>query len=139
MYHLQVYLFFLTSLCCSARQNFTVTTNFITDGADAKINDFPFVCALYYKDIMHCGSSIISEEWILTAGHCLYDTNPDYHMVLCGMLKRSVRDDSNQIRSVDKIFVHPEFGPKYSFEKDMHRTSYTHDIGLVRFFFCLFM
>jgi secreted trypsin-like serine protease len=34
-------------------------------------NVFPWVVALMLDGLLQCGGSLISREWILTAGHCL--------------------------------------------------------------------
>jgi hypothetical protein len=46
----------------------------ITGGEDALITEFPWQIYLT-TDMMSCGGSIISPEWILTAAHCVTDDN----------------------------------------------------------------
>lgn len=49
----------------------------IINGLPAKTGDFPFFAYLQcFKEnniMKHCGSTIISDEWIVTAAHCLVD------------------------------------------------------------------
>lgn len=42
----------------------------IIDGELADIKEFPFQVSIIYKNLHHCGGSIISKWHILTAAHC---------------------------------------------------------------------
>uniref|UniRef100_A0A1B6G6F2 Peptidase S1 domain-containing protein n=1 Tax=Cuerna arida TaxID=1464854 RepID=A0A1B6G6F2_9HEMI len=56
----------------------------IVNGSNAGVGEFPFMCALYYKGYFTCGATILSEEWILTAAHCVYDRDESEFSVLTG-------------------------------------------------------
>ena len=43
----------------------------IINGEQAAEGQFPWQVGLNVNDFWFCGGSIISEEWILTAGHCV--------------------------------------------------------------------
>ena len=43
----------------------------IWGGRNATKDAYPYQVSIQYKGIHDCGGSIISEEWILTAAHCL--------------------------------------------------------------------
>jgi secreted trypsin-like serine protease len=49
----------------------TKMTPRIVGGTEAVPHSFPWQVALFIDDSYFCGGSIISNEWILTAGHCL--------------------------------------------------------------------
>ncbi|XP_043285330.1 trypsin-1-like [Venturia canescens] len=42
----------------------------IVGGEDAQIEDHPWQASLEVYGFAYCGASIISNEWVLTAGHC---------------------------------------------------------------------
>lgn len=42
----------------------------IVGGEDAQIEDYPWQAILQVYGFTYCGASIISNEWVLTAGHC---------------------------------------------------------------------
>ena len=51
----------------------------IVGGEDADIADYPWQVALMIGNQQFCGGSIIHEQWILTAAHCVADGfQPDY-------------------------------------------------------------
>lgn len=65
---------------CLKIANGTILKPRIVNGYKAKLNQFPFYVFLdliypIYEDKEQdsCGSAIISDEWLITAGHCLSD------------------------------------------------------------------
>ena len=44
--------------------------NRITGGSPAERDQFPWQVALIIDNTWFCGASLISSQWVLTAGHC---------------------------------------------------------------------
>ncbi|MCT4641779.1 MAG: serine protease [Bacteriovoracaceae bacterium] len=60
----------------------------ITNGIDAKKNQFPWQVSLKNKKNQHfCGGSIISSNFILTAAHCLKNRDIDSVKIYAGHIK----------------------------------------------------
>lgn len=45
--------------------------NRIVGGEEADISDYGWQVSLQANGAHYCGGSIISPEWVLTAGHCI--------------------------------------------------------------------
>ncbi len=43
----------------------------IIDGVEAPVNAFPWVASLQYKGEHFCGGSVITENHVATAAHCM--------------------------------------------------------------------
>lgn len=61
----------------------------ILGGLDAKPNTYPYNVALSKTSGQFCGGSIISKNWILTAGHCMYKTNVSEVVIIAGSISLS--------------------------------------------------
>lgn len=81
-------------------------TEMIVGGQPAPDGKYPWQVRLYSNDsdqIGFCGGSIINDRWILTAAHCLLDTNA----VVVGFGSND-RTKTTKIPS-EKIIVHPGY------------------------------
>jgi secreted trypsin-like serine protease len=81
-------------------------TEMIVGGAPAEPGKYPWQVRLYESmddEIGFCGGSIIDKQWILTAAHCLVDT--DSVVVGFGDVDRT---KTTKIEG-EKIFVHPDY------------------------------
>lgn len=80
--------------------------NRIVNGKDAESGQFPYQVSLRIREhnAHFCGGSIISNRWIITAGHCSF-IQPQFHLVaVAGTNKLSA---GGAIYAIDRIVVHP--------------------------------
>jgi secreted trypsin-like serine protease len=104
-----------------------ITSEFIVGGKTAADGAWPWqVRLLWHADVDtgFCGGSFITEQWVLTAAHCLVEevdgrlvTRPQPLFVGYGNIHQS----KLTIADVEAVFVHPEY---------FHDAS--HDIALVK-------
>ena len=97
----------------------------IIGGQPAEVGEWPWQ-AMVMAGANFCGGTLIHTEWILTAAHCVYDTNQklyptDALQVILGDYYLYTHDDSEQQFIVDRVLVHP----------DVNLTTYDNDIALL--------
>ncbi|XP_068626038.1 trypsin-1-like [Battus philenor] len=87
----------------------------IVGGVNATASEFPHMALLGFGDDIDtiqwlCGGSIISERFILTAGHCTYSvTVGPLTYALVGVLSRTEAVDSSQRYRIKDIIRHPGY------------------------------
>ncbi|KAL3878479.1 hypothetical protein ACJMK2_030824 [Sinanodonta woodiana] len=96
------------------RRKVEFLTPFITGGSIAPKGKWPWVASLSQMGKDLCGSSLISNQWVLTAAHCIFQSQYDYSKVpynfevLLGTNDRSrVPQSTAQRIQVQRVFIHP--------------------------------
>ncbi|KAG5348170.1 TMPS9 protease, partial [Acromyrmex charruanus] len=84
---------------------------------------FPWVVAILKKTSLHCGGTLINNQYVLTAGHCVQWTNHADLSVGVGMHDIKNLNDG-YIAAIDEIILHEDFKSDY-----LHDTN---DIALIR-------
>ncbi|KYN35464.1 Transmembrane protease serine 9, partial [Trachymyrmex septentrionalis] len=120
-----------TSTSKSRLRNFFITECGLTGGISNRIvggkitipHIFPWVVAILNKDNLHCGGTLINNQYILTAGHCVQWTNHADLSVGIGMHDIENPNDG-YIVAIDEIILHEDFESDY-----LHDTN---DIALIR-------
>lgn len=86
----------------------------IIGGYDAPQGYFPFVTALYWtglepsKDSQFCTGSLVDDEWVLTAAHCVEGLPPE---LISTVTNRSnlTNDSVGTERVADAYYIHPRY------------------------------
>ncbi|CAF1036767.1 unnamed protein product [Brachionus calyciflorus] len=107
-----LYLFLPYGPYCDKKEFRPHGKNRIIDGNDASPHSYPFIVSLHYKSDtygnMHiCGGSILNDQWILTAGHCIQstlDVRLGKYSVIIGLHKLN-EYSSSQVYVVEKAFT----------------------------------
>lgn len=91
-----------------ARDNYFVNRRII-GGRRVSVFEFPYQAAIRRKgDIQaFCGGSIIQQNWILTAAHCMKGENPGRLTVVVGT--SDLRNVGIEV-DIEKVVIHPLYG-----------------------------
>uniref|UniRef100_A0A8C4XP35 Coagulation factor XI n=1 Tax=Falco tinnunculus TaxID=100819 RepID=A0A8C4XP35_FALTI len=85
----------------------------IVGGTDSSPGEWPWQVSLHVKLPRQrhlCGGSIISNQWVLTAAHCVMSLeNPNIWRVYAGILKQSEINEDTSFFKVEEIIVHPQY------------------------------
>lgn len=96
----------------------------ITGGSESAPHKYPWMAALFMhqgSNTYFCGGTILNEEWILTAGHCV----DGFDAIDVFLGAHNVREASEEGRlefAAADFFAHPEYNP----------STIKNDIGLIR-------
>lgn len=104
----------------------------IVGGNNAGLGSWPWQAALYKEGEFQCGATLISDRWLLSAGHCFFQwvtyykflweklvtcafmnfSSVDEHWVArLGALRRGTALPSpyEQLRHISRIILHPDY------------------------------
>ncbi|XP_077142779.1 ovochymase-2 isoform X1 [Ranitomeya variabilis] len=92
----------------------------IVGGTAAKKEECPWIASLK-KDGKHfCGATIISDNRVVTAAHCLMDKNIEFSMrVFVGDYDFDMKESTEQSFHVQAVHKHPDFNSKQPYNNDV--------------------
>lgn len=90
----------------------------IIGGKDARDGEAPFQCLLVVNETSFCGCSIISERYVLTAGHCVLSQTAENLLVLMGTNDLTRGGTFHEVAN-------------YSVHENYDIPKFTHDIAVV--------
>ncbi|XP_044267832.1 brachyurin-like [Tribolium madens] len=106
-----------------SQSSISATNLKIIGGDDALAGQFPFAAAIYVRTndgTYFCGGTLISDEWILTAGQCVHEAVSFTIQLGSSTL---AGNDPNRVKvSTSESVIHPNFDP----------ISLQNDIGLIK-------
>uniref|UniRef100_A0A669CPR0 Prothrombin n=1 Tax=Oreochromis niloticus TaxID=8128 RepID=A0A669CPR0_ORENI len=100
----------------------------IVGGDDAEVGSAPWQVMLYKRSPQEllCGASLISDQWILTAAHCILYPPWNKNFTINDILVRLGKHNRAQferniekIVAIDEIIVHPKYNWKENLNRDI--------------------
>ncbi|XP_025741217.1 enteropeptidase [Callorhinus ursinus] len=87
----------------------------IVGGNNAKEGAWPWVVALYYNDQLLCGASLVSNDWLVSAAHCVYGRNlePSKWKAILGLhMTSNLTSPQIVTRLIDQIVINPHYNKR---------------------------
>lgn len=81
----------------------------IVGGDQSVPHSWPYIVALYKDGYFHCGGTIINENWILSAAHCMSRAANHYYEVYAGLLRRYSHAPEVQISVVTEAIINSAY------------------------------
>ncbi|EAT32688.1 AAEL015087-PA [Aedes aegypti] len=96
------------------------SSNKIVNGTDASIEDYPFMISLRSTYGGHtCGGSILTQNWILIAAHCVHETlTPAQYTIQVGRTEIS-RPVDESVYEIELVIIHSGYDIYNSFVNDI--------------------
>jgi len=84
--------------------------NRVVGGVQSKPGDWPWKISMLLNGRHVCGGSLINDEWIITAAHCVAgNTNRNAYRILFGVHDRLGQEAWVISRNVQRIVIHPQY------------------------------
>ncbi|XP_016078068.1 PREDICTED: enteropeptidase [Miniopterus natalensis] len=87
----------------------------IVGGNDTKEGAWPWLAALYYNGRLLCGASLLSNDWLVSAAHCVYGRNlePSKWKAVLGLHTTSNLTSPQVVtRLIDQIVINPHYNKR---------------------------
>jgi len=82
----------------------------IVGGIETEVNEYPWQAALILNDQFQCGGSLISDQWVLSAAHCIMGNPPESFKITMGEHDQSSETEADTVTiDVDQIINHPNY------------------------------
>ncbi|NXO15297.1 ENTK Enteropeptidase, partial [Oriolus oriolus] len=84
----------------------------IVGGSDARREAWPWIVSLRFNYKTLCGASLISDEWLVTAAHCVYgkQLKPSRWQAFLGLyIQSNLTQPSTVARTIDRIIMNPHY------------------------------
>ncbi|NXN55789.1 ENTK Enteropeptidase, partial [Rynchops niger] len=84
----------------------------IVGGSDARREAWPWIVSLHFNSRPVCGASLVSDEWLVTAAHCVYGRQfkPSQWKAVLGLYDQSdMTQSSKVVRNIDQIVINPHY------------------------------
>ncbi|KFM59829.1 Enteropeptidase, partial [Stegodyphus mimosarum] len=96
---------------CGIRPMVIANRRRIVGGQSTVSGSWPWQVALYKEGDFQCGAVLISDTWLISAGHCFYSTQTAYWTARLGLLRRGseLPSPSEEIRRIEQIILHPHY------------------------------
>ncbi|XP_048396068.1 enteropeptidase [Stegostoma tigrinum] len=87
----------------------------IVGGKDAVEGTWPWIVSLHFGFRHVCGATLISEQWIVSAAHCVYGRNlelSNWKAILGLHTQFNLTTPHTQIRGIDRILMNPHYNKR---------------------------
>ncbi|XP_071428892.1 enteropeptidase isoform X4 [Pithys albifrons albifrons] len=84
----------------------------IVGGSDARREAWPWIVSLHFNLLPVCGASLVSDEWLVTAAHCVYgrQLKPSRWQAVLGLYAQSdLTEPSTVVQNIDRIIMNPHY------------------------------
>ncbi|XP_011878431.1 PREDICTED: uncharacterized protein LOC105567833 [Vollenhovia emeryi] len=108
---------------CTCECGLSNQENRIVGGRPTVPNKYPWVARLVYDSRFHCGASLLNNDYVITAAHCVRNLKRSKIRVVLGDYDQFVNTDGTPVmRAVSVVIRHRNF--------DIN--SYNHDVALLK-------
>ncbi|KAG0430349.1 hypothetical protein HPB47_022778 [Ixodes persulcatus] len=103
-----------STLECGIRPLGTFVRKRIVGGHSSAPGSWPWQVALYKEGEFQCGAALVGSQWLITAGHCFYNTLTSHWTARLGMLRRGSEMPSpfEVVARVSHAIIHPQYVDK---------------------------
>ncbi|XP_069748526.1 enteropeptidase [Narcine bancroftii] len=84
----------------------------IVGGNDAREGTWPWMVSLHFDGRHHCGATLVSRQWLVSAAHCMYGRNlkPSRWKAVLGLhTQLNLTYPQTRIQPIDHILINPHY------------------------------
>ncbi|KAK2917106.1 hypothetical protein Q8A67_001480 [Cirrhinus molitorella] len=78
-------------------------------GENARTKNWPWQVSIHYNYTHHCGGTLITKDWVLSAAHCFQDHDESDTVMYFGRLRQFGSNPYETNRTARRIIKHPKY------------------------------
>uniref|UniRef100_W5MTN6 Transmembrane serine protease 15 n=1 Tax=Lepisosteus oculatus TaxID=7918 RepID=W5MTN6_LEPOC len=87
----------------------------VVGGNNSEEGAWPWIVSLHFRGRHICGGTLISEDWVVTAGHCVYGRNihfTEWEALIGLHTQLNLSSPNTVIRRIDRIVMNPQYNKR---------------------------
>merc|ERR1712178_135931 len=110
----------LALLLCVAAPSLAARLPYIVNGVDAAPGEFPWQASLQIYGQHTCGASLVSDQWLVCASHCIQKNYLGGYTIVMGAHDKDTNKEGAPHRySIHKMITHPKWNGDLSVPSDI--------------------
>ncbi|XP_056022442.1 chymotrypsinogen B-like [Ostrea edulis] len=91
----------------------------IVGGDPALDGEWPWQVTFQNDRGHFCGGTLVSDQWVVTAAHCLYGQSISSIYLLLGEHHQEYKSNNERNATIRKMYIHPDYLPENSLPNDI--------------------
>ncbi|XP_061168955.1 chymotrypsinogen A-like [Saccostrea echinata] len=102
----------------------------VVGGDPALDGEWPWQVSFQNDRGHFCGGTLVSDQWVVTAAHCLYGQSISGVYLLLGEHHQEYTSNNERNTTIQKVLIHPNYSPEHGLPNDIALVQLSQPVNL---------